>query len=257
MNAVSYAGLTLVGWLSSHFLGTYLVFHVVGLTLHAGHVAVLCLVVGVTRRIVAGVGKPLGSADAMLHGLVLHSALPIATRTSTYQFGFASAGWTLALLPLLILLAGILGTRDAQVMTGSGIPSGPRPAHVVVAVSVIMLVVFRVSNILLRLRGVSNEARSLVIGGIEVHHFLIGCSLLVLCAVCVSTALWKKYPRIVGAGAGAAIGMIVDEWFYLALPEVSDDAYFGTASLVGAILLQMLVASIALISSSRGKLQSS
>jgi hypothetical protein len=91
-------------------------------------------------------------------------------------------------------------------------------------------------------RGVPNEARSLWIGGQEIHHavtasvagFLLGSVLL---------ARPSTGVRLFAALAlGVIAGAVADESLYLCLASVTDDAYTEATSLTGACLFGLLYA---------------
>jgi hypothetical protein len=81
---------------------------------------------------------------------------------------------------------------------------------------------------------IPNEARSLFIGGFEIHHINGGVVGLILLD-------HLRRPRspflrsIHDIAAGTAMGSVLDQGLYYALSEVSDVAYREPASLIGAL----------------------
>lgn len=83
---------------------------------------------------------------------------------------------------------------------------------------------------------VPNEGRSLIIAGVEVHHFAIGAFLLVGLVI---SRLWTRTlsPFWRHVLPGVAVGMILDQTVYMSLLEISDLSYNSPASWWGAVVL--------------------
>ena len=105
-----------------------------------------------------------------------------------------------------------------------------------------MALAFAAARLLNLLGGsMPNEARSLFLGGIEVHHLNFG--LLFVFSSCAWGATrfrcrWAQPLAAITLGVGS--GLVLDESVYYALEHVSDDAYLEAASLVGGVVVSLV-----------------
>lgn len=114
-------------------------------------------------------------------------------------------------------------------------------AIVLGGIAMLTIAYFQVSQRILLARGVPNEARSLFVAGLEVHHLTWGI-LLVAAAALHGPRLWCR-----GAGhwsmlavTGFGLGLVFDEWFYCTLRTPTDEAYFHLSTLVSAVAVSIL-----------------
>lgn len=160
-----------------------------------------------------------------LPAMTIRGNLP---QTTTWNWTFVSG--SLALLFILFELWSQRATSDHENLTRREILS-------VSLIAFAMFVFFQVSNRVLRLSGVANEDRSLMISGVEVHHLTWGPFL-----VLASGTWWRflahyRLPRLMAVlGLSLGFGMIWDQWFYYMLQDLTDDAYFGVSTVLTALL---------------------
>jgi hypothetical protein len=107
--------------------------------------------------------------------------------------------------------------------------------------AVLTVIAFQVYNRWARAAGVPNEDRSLIVGGVEIHHLNWG--VLFLFALISTAYLWPSGRMTFTAVSillGLSAGMVWDEWFYYARTIVSDAAYFATSTWVAAAVLMAI-----------------
>ena len=82
---------------------------------------------------------------------------------------------------------------------------------------------------------IPNEERSLMIGGVGIHHLNLGCLMLTVRNGLRSVGLrsWFRWVRCRAVGIRSSFYW--DEWIYMALRDVSDQAYREYPSLIGGI----------------------
>ena len=116
---------------------------------------------------------------------------------------------------------------------------------------VLSFVAFRLSFLVLSHFGVSNEDRSLVLAGFEIHH--IGPGLFGLYAVSLLALARPSLTesRVFATLAGIAVGMVADQSTYCMLMNMSDEKYGEMFSLLGGISVAALYVLIALLTHRR------
>jgi len=103
---------------------------------------------------------------------------------------------------------------------------------------VLMLAIggFRLAQAVALHTGIPNEDRSLMFHGYEIHHINTGLVLIYVAACCLYCDIGGRRIRGVIFGILAAgIALVNDQVVYYALKNVSDAAYNGIESLVGAV----------------------
>ncbi len=95
---------------------------------------------------------------------------------------------------------------------------------------------FRLAQAIALHTGIPNEDRSLMFHGYEIHHINTGLVLIYVAACCLYCDIGGRRTRGVIFGLLAAgIALVNDQVAYYALKNVSDAAYNGVESLVGAV----------------------
>ncbi len=95
---------------------------------------------------------------------------------------------------------------------------------------------FRLAQAIALYTGIPNEDRSLMFHGYEIHHINTGLVLIYVAACCLHCGIVSRRTRGVIFGLLAAgIALVNDQVAYYALKNVSDAAYNGTESFVGAV----------------------
>lgn len=127
-------------------------------------------------------------------------------------------------------LCGVLKNRQRKIGVDALLPN---IFPVAIILAWVFLVVFRVTHE--QTLHIPNEERSLMIGGVEIHHLNLGCLMLTVLIGLRSVGLrsWFRWVGVVLLGLGA--GFYWDEWIYMALRDVSDQAYREYPSLIGGI----------------------
>ncbi len=110
------------------------------------------------------------------------------------------------------------------------------------------VVVFQWFNRSARAAGVPNEERSVMLGGVELHHINWGIILIVVVVmISASIELAMLWRMLLAAVTGFGVGMILDEWFYYMARQVTDDAYFETVTWASAVGLGVLLLGVWLV----------
>lgn len=99
----------------------------------------------------------------------------------------------------------------------------------------LVILVFRISQILLIKAGIPNENRSFMILGYEIHHINHGLILIYITSNILYFFNFKRYNILILILLSIGIALINDQITYYALKNVSDEAYLGFESLIGAI----------------------
>ena len=102
----------------------------------------------------------------------------------------------------------------------------------IIAVSLVLIM--RLVNILTR--DIPNEGRSLMVAGMEVHHFILGFFIIILSQMLLYLKLSKTNYIIFSSILVAGIAMISDQLSYVVMYPLSDDAYFTFFSYIGAFI---------------------
>ncbi len=108
--------------------------------------------------------------------------------------------------------------------------------------------VFQWFNRAARTAGVPNEERSVMWGGVEMHHINWGIILLVVAVViAASIEIVVRWRILLATVTGFAVGMILDEWYYYMAQAVTDDAYFETKTWASAVALGVVLLGVWLV----------
>lgn len=220
-----------VTWIWELFLGGI---PVAGHVLHPGLLAYVALMAMALPVVWKGTAPAWQWAWFFASAVVLAELPLLAARSSQDpEPGRLLGIGTLIALVFLLPPAFIGGGRVQR-----GVAS-PRVAAGVWAVAMLTIGACQGSNRLARVLGIPNEGRSLIVGGLEIHHLNFGVLLLV-----ASVLLLSRFPAslpwwrglLLGV-LGVAVGLIADEWLYYAATEVTDQAYFEPLTWQSALLL--------------------
>lgn len=149
---------------------------------------------------------------------------------------FAKIGLSIAALLYLTLL-GHASERKA-------LPITRKTVVLVIICASITILAFQIFNQIAVGQNIANEDRSIFIGAFEVHHINFG--LLGLLALPIITRHAKnKFAYIaVFCVAFLSYGMLIDEWYYFAMTDVSDAMYLSGEVRI-SIVVMLLVLSFA------------
>ena len=103
--------------------------------------------------------------------------------------------------------------------------------------AVLIVLVMRLGNI--STMNIPNEDRSLMISGIEVHHFISGMFIVMLSQIALYHIQFKNGKKYFIAFLNflvIGLAMIADQLTYIVLYPLTDDAYFTMLSLVGPFI---------------------
>lgn len=136
----------------------------------------------------------------------------------------------------------------------SGTPAGLGGGAIatVSAIALLSIAAFQISNRVMRAQGVPNEERSVFLGPVESHHINWGVFLVVIVVglwPLLAPRGWSRWLGIVAMGL--AWGLVLDEWLYYALVDVSDAAYFSSTTVISGVVSVGVCAGIAVLSRGR------
>jgi hypothetical protein len=141
------------------------------------------------------------------------------------------------LIGALIALVGV-----APVLVGRKLWSVRKPGlglggiAIVSVIALLSIGAFQFFNRIQRSRGVPNEERSVFLGPVESHHINWGVILVVVIVGIWPLLVDRAWSRWLGiAAVGLAWGLVLDEWLYYALVEVSDAAYFSSITVISGV----------------------
>lgn len=213
---------------------------VAGWVVHPGYLAYLTLLVA-ALPVTWSAGEPRWQALWFFASAAALGDLPALAIRGTAQaepVRDLAVGGALALAVLLpaALLGGARPGRSghdgASLRAVAGVGAG----------ALLTIGAFQVFNRMMRAAGVANEGRSLIVGGVEVHHLNWGVLLLVGAVLALSRFSPPRWARpALLAVVGLAIGLVADEWLYYAAREVTDEAYFEPLTWLSALLLVLVV----------------
>lgn len=218
-----------------------------GVALMPGHIALSLLPFTITllycsRSLVSTISfaSAAGIAAADCVALVLRA-------NSEYLPGGFSHAAPLALPAVLIVLFGM--SVAVLLMKTARPPQNPRRDLPLIALSALALtiVIFRIFHHVQVSLGVPNTERSLLLGGQEIHHIVpgsIGCFAIGLLLLANPDLAWW---RTIAAALGILLGTVADQVLYYCLAEVTDAAYDGVPSTVGAVVFGVLYATFLLV----------
>ncbi len=228
----------------------------------------LILLGWLVSRLVLAWFPPVQAAGLFIHpsalafpALVVASFAVVYGRRGDHATFWLSLGWTADVLVWLCVRPGTgwkeFGFWDAPVLIGSGIGLAavlvatglaalvgrrehrtpallPLSLPLVSLTAVVVTVFTRIPYY--TMADVPNEERSLMILGVEIHHINPGGLLLIVVALWATTRLRPLGLRTLMAVVfGVGMSFVLDESVYYALDQVSDEAYGGVASYVGAV----------------------
>ena len=208
---------------------------IAGHTLHPGLFGYVALMAMALPMVWHGAAPAWWSAWFLASAVTL-AELPLLAARNSQEFDPArllGAG-TLIALVLLLPVAFLRSDRARRVFPSPGWAAGAW------ALAVLTIGACQGANRWARVHGIANEGRSLILGGIEVHHLNFGVLLLVtavlLSGIPLSFPWWRG---LVLALVGVAVGLIADEWFYYSATEVTDQAYFEPVTWLSALLMSL------------------
>ena len=229
-----------IGWLVSRTLFTYIRDINIGVfKLLPGFIAAYILIFFIAYRLINGRGY--NYIILFLIGIISDSLVYWTLRTGT-QF-VINNGWDIRTLSgsgitlIIVLLLAILFKK-----TGSLIIKGTKPISVQLRVSTILvfiliIVAYRVTYLLTQ--HLPNESRSFFLYNYEIHHANWGVIALIIIGLMLSsTRIGNDRGIFLISGAGAAF--FIDQFAYMQLIEVTDQAYGGLLSLSGAVIAGLL-----------------
>jgi hypothetical protein len=107
----------------------------------------------------------------------------------------------------------------------------------------IVIGIFRISQLWLYKMGVSNEHRSIILLGFEIHHINLGLLMVWISAhIIYFFPLPEKLKRISTILLAVGIAFISDQISYYALKEITDISYNEFPSFIGAVSALILIA---------------
>jgi hypothetical protein len=102
----------------------------------------------------------------------------------------------------------------------------------VTALPILTIIILRVTFLITK--EIPNEERSIIVHGVEIHHAVTGTILMLL--MNIAATRMRQPPGIMfNALLGIIAGLVLDQVMYLPLIEVTDSAYNGIMSWIGAI----------------------
>lgn len=215
-------------------------------SIHLGHIAAVGIVVSATYLYRRRIPTSLWFSLAIFFDQM---AFLIAAREIEFGF-FSPASWAASAALILLNISVYKILSRTKGMSAPDEPAFGLGQCAKTIISIVLVVAgFRVFQFLMLQADMPNEARSIVIGGLEIHHINLGVMLVWTAAMLTAFAGRTRKTRLItGIILTIGIGMMVDQLTYYALRSVSDKAYLELASTVGAVGGLVLV-SIALIHS--------
>jgi len=218
-------------WMSITDAGYIVLFH---LHISIGHFAYLLLLILLPFRLqmhwIWMVSSTLALLD-LLHLIYQTNDLKIPAWP---QYALFSMGTILLLLILAIALSHI--KQDITI---------DRQSTVVIALSaIIAMSVYHLINVYLKfVQHIPNEQRSIMIGGLEIHHINYGIILLAFVPLLfyAKEQITSIFSFVILILIGLIYGTVFDESFYYILDAVTDDAYFSPLIIGLQILFAVVV----------------
>jgi hypothetical protein len=106
-------------------------------------------------------------------------------------------------------------------------------------ITILVILSFRLSQILLVKTGISNESRSILFMGYEIHHINSGLILVYIISHILYFLDIKHFKSSILILLSIGIALINDQISYYALENISDAAYLSIESLSGAISISI------------------
>jgi hypothetical protein len=209
-----------------------------------GHLALtlwpVIMIAGIVRRSHAWIA-PSGFLTGVISSSLLQMTLIADGMSHSVPFFVMARRAMLGFLPALALGTMAFVSLHHNRKQKAAVPS---KGNSITAISALILTVFslRGFHYILLAYAVSNSERSLMLAGVEIHHIVTG--------MIASYCLWliaQRYPRVMTANLyalfiGITLGLVADQVLYFALSEVTDAAYAGKASTLGAVFFPILYA---------------
>ncbi len=241
----------LCGVLLTRLLSLVFPLNFAGLSLHLSFPAMIIISVQVNELLagrVAALGSKILLITGMAVGVILDETLwlivrnPPLTADAPAQLAYWSTGSVLSSIGgLLLFTIGVLSARhrwsEREMM-----PSLNR-THLGIAGAILIggLILFHVSQAAIRY-DVSNEDRSLLILGYEIHHIVEGQYLLMVSLILNIFAGGRIWPFRISFYTGMiGILFVADEILYYQFAEVSDAGYFGWVTILSGGLMSILM----------------
>ena len=201
-------------------------------SLHVGHGALIVLIFSATLLYA---GSPTVWLWASL-AACLDQITFLIIREESYGFYSAPSVWG-----SIIAVGALLGCYAALRAYAGPSPrtllrTGWKEIGLFVALLLLVIAGFRLSQAWMLEAGIPNEARSFRLAGFEIHH--INHGLLLVWITSLGLQLVRVRPRVqllLRSLLAIGIALIIDQISYYALVDITDEAYFGPASLAGAL----------------------
>lgn len=160
---------------------------------------------------------------------------------SNPSFGFFSIQSILGSIVFLVI--SILFIMFFDVQSRARIYGNLKSKFFFVFLIAIVIGIFRISQLWLYKMGVSNEHRSIILLGFEIHHINFGLIMVWISAhIIYFFPLSEKLKRISTILLAVGIAFISDQISYYALKEITDVSYNQFPSFIGAVSVLILVA---------------
>jgi len=136
---------------------------------------------------------------------------------------------TLAVLTLFLLCCNEVGKRRQSI--GRNV----KRLHFYIALTAAVLSVLFFRTTYLFIQHLTNEERSLIISGYEIHHAVLGLISMIVINILLMTRCTTN-NLLVFFLYGLASGFIIDQVLYIPLKNISDIAYNSPTSWLGALI---------------------
>jgi hypothetical protein len=142
---------------------------------------------------------------------------------------------------IIFLIISILFIMFFDVQFQTEIYAGLKSKIFFILLVIIVISGFRLSQFLLYKIGVSNESRSIIFLGFEIHHINFGLIMVWVSAHLIYFfPLTEKLKKISTILLAVGIAFILDQISYYALKKITDISYNEFPSLIGAISILIL-----------------
>ncbi|MGA1841587.1 MAG: hypothetical protein ACMUIU_13270 [bacterium] len=159
---------------------------------------------------------------------------------SNPSFGFFSIQSILG--SVIFLVISILFIMFFDVQSRTRIYSSLKSRFFYIFLIAIVIGIFRISQLLLYKMGVSNEHRSIILLGFEIHHINFGLIMVwILAHIIYFFPLSEKLKRISAILLAVGIAFISDQISYYALKEITDISYNQFPSFMGAFSVLIII----------------
>lgn len=233
---IQFSFLLLLGILSSRMISLFFPVSFYGVQLYQSHIANLILGYYLTDYLfnIESRSKIRRISFPIVLGVVSDGFIYlILTQKNINYWDYTSVIGSLAALILLIIIA-----YFSKNYTNAEQHEFPEFKHLAIFTftTVLIISVYRLTNICMLAKDVPNEGRSLTMFGYEIHHICHG----LIITTFITILKWmdvklNSWVRIFFYGlAGIGLGSISDQIVYYAMNPLTDEAYFSNLSLYGA-----------------------